>query len=75
MTPARDPLLPWRYQTWRERCETVVCWLIAMLIGIALFGVGLYVLGAAFENLSLYYEQRDQCLKRATNGYEIERCR
>lgn len=39
----------------------------------AVFVVGL--LGAAVEGITDWQIEHDRCLKRATNGYEIRRCK
>ena len=33
------------------------------------------VVGIAMDSRTDYVTERDSCLKQATNGYEIERCR
>jgi hypothetical protein len=47
--------------------------IIVFCIG-CMFG-GLMLVGNGIDNISTYYAARDACLKHATNGYEIERCR
>lgn len=48
-----------------------------VLIGLLLvtLSVTLWVVGSGVETYAQHREERDRCLKRATNGYEIQQCR
>ena len=54
-------------------------WILNVTIGtvviVVLFFGAFWVLAITIEGISEHNEARDRCLKRATNGYEIERCR
>lgn len=41
----------------------------------AMFMLGVSIIGAAIEATGERLESRERCLRAATNGYEIERCR
>ncbi|MBV5268994.1 MAG: hypothetical protein JZU55_02585 [Afipia sp.] len=68
-------MLPWRELTWRERGEMILGWIIATAFGLALFGVGILMLGQMADGVSRYKSERNACLQHATNGLEIEQCR
>ena len=48
--------------------------LTAILLPPAFIGV-MVLLGTILDTAAQHSEQHDRCMKRATNGYEIERCR
>ena len=50
-------------------------WVIAAALTLAGALAVLTVLGMAIEGIGRHQEDRERCLKQATNGYEIERCR
>lgn len=47
--------------------------IVPLAIGGAVFAVGL--LGAAIEGITDWQIEHERCLKHATNGYAIRRCR
>lgn len=48
---------------------------LAMALGaVAGFAVAVTVIGMAVEVIAQHHEDRDHCLKQATNGYDIEQC-
>ena len=51
-----------------------VCYVTAALIGGAMFIGGVIILGMIIEGVGERDQQHDQCLKHATNGYEIREC-
>ena len=68
--------LTWGEKTWAERVQTALCWIAMVAFGVAVFfAVVVYVIGPTLDGVGRYSEQRTRCLKNATNGYEIERCR
>lgn len=72
---SNEPYPPWRIATWPERGCKVLIWLLAgafFVGGIVAFFV---VFGMMMEGASQRSEDHDRCMKHATNGYEIERCR
>lgn len=73
---ARDWLnLTWREKTWGERVQTAVAFTASCVTGLVMgFGV-LLVLGQMIEVAGQRSEDHNRCMKHATNGYEIERCR
>jgi len=72
---ARDwSMLPWSEMTWSERTRAVICWVVALAIGLAMFvGIAL-VIGASLDGITHYKSEHDRCLQRATNGLEIKQC-
>lgn len=67
--------VPWRFATWHERFVKLFLWM-----GGAIFvAVGFIAMMALFATIVDNAAQRnvdhDRCMKHATNGYEIERCR
>jgi hypothetical protein len=73
---SRDWLnLTWGEKTWGERAQTGIAFAAAGAVGLAMFLGVLAVLGMIIETAGQRSEEHDRCLKRATNGYEIERCR
>jgi hypothetical protein len=68
-------ILLWREKTWGERAQTVLANILVGLMGLGmLFGV-LWVLGRMIDHADQYSVEHDRCLKNATNGLEIKRCR
>lgn len=61
--------------SWKERCYQAGIWLV--LLGAT--GVGLVFIlllfGQAVDVATQRSIEHDRCLKRATNGYEIQQCR
>lgn len=59
-----------------KRWQEIV--LIAVISAVAvpvLLIAALGVIGMTIEGYGEHLERRDRCLKAATNGYEIERCK
>jgi hypothetical protein len=52
-----------------------VSFVAAGLIGLVLFGCVVFVLGSMVDGYGDYQDQHERCLKQATNGYDIQRCR
>lgn len=67
--------LTWSEKTWGERGQTVLCWIIACAICLGMCIGGLLVLGSMMDGADRYNSEHRRCLKHATNGLEIERCR
>lgn len=67
--------LTWSEKTWSERAWTVVCNILAGIVGLGMFAVVLFVLGSGVERITEYKSDHDRCLKNATNGLEIKQCR
>lgn len=61
--------------TMRERIENVLGFCFAAAIGFGLFVGGIWWIGGMVDGVTYYKTERDRCLKQATNGYDIERCR
>jgi len=53
----------------------VLGWIIATALTLAGAVVVLSVVGMTIESIGQHQEDRERCLKQATNGYEIEQCR
>ena len=67
--------LTWREKTAWERVQTVFAHVAAGLVGLAMFVGILFVLGRVIDTQDAYRMERHRCLKNATNGLEIDRCR
>ncbi len=67
--------LLWREKTWGERVQTSIAFVVACVIGLGMFVVGLWALGSTVDGITQYKTEHDRCLKHATNGYEIKQCR
>jgi hypothetical protein len=65
----------WSWATWPERAGIVLTWVVGSIFGVGMFIAALAVLGSVLDGVSRHVEEHDRCMKRATNGYEIERCR
>lgn len=61
--------------TWKEIPLILLYWLAGAVVVVVLFLGFMWLLGTIVENAGERSEQRTRCLKRATNGYEIEQCR
>jgi len=66
--------LTWREKTWNERGQTVLSWILALVITFGMFIGGLLVLGMAIDGTDRYRAEHDRCLKKAENGYDIKQC-
>jgi hypothetical protein len=55
----------------KEWMKTVLTLIVAAPFALALMGL----FGLAIERIGETKEERDRCLKTATNGYEIRECR
>lgn len=72
---SRDWLnLTWREKTAGERAQTALSFAIASVMCLGLFGGGLMALGVTLEGITRYKSEHNQCLQKATNGYEIKQC-
>ena len=67
--------LTWREKTVWERTQTVFARALAGLAGLAMFVGILFILGQIIDTQEAYRMERHHCLKNATNGLEIDRCR
>jgi hypothetical protein len=65
----------WRDQTWGERAQNVIAWTFAWVIGLAMLVGVLLVLGMMMDANDHHYIEYDYCMKHATNGYNIQKCR
>lgn len=72
---SNEPFPPWSIATWEERGWKVAIWIISAVIATGGFIGIVTVFGLMMEVAGQQSEDHDRCLKRATNGYEIERCR
>lgn len=52
-----------------------VCFVIAGIIGTVIASVIIFCLGMLLEGITYDKQEYERCLKHATNGYEIEKCR
>lgn len=68
-------VLLWREKTWSERAKTVVSFSIASVVGLGMLLGIMMVLSKMIDVADERREDHDRCMKRATNGYEIEKCR
>lgn len=62
-------------RTWWEWTQNAMAFCIALVIALVMIVGGFMVLGMMVDGYTDYKMQHERCLKRATNGYEIERCR
>jgi hypothetical protein len=66
---------PWRIATWPERGCKVLVWVLGGVFFVSAIVAFFVVLGMMGDNYAQRSEEHDRCMKQATNGYEIERCR
>lgn len=67
--------VPWEFATWRERFVKMGLWLLGTVAVAVMFLALMALFAAIVENAGQRNEDHDRCMKNATNGYEIERCR
>lgn len=69
-----EPFPPWRLATWRER--TMMAGFAGLMIafGAALLFAVLMVVALVVDDMAQRRQDRDLCLKGATNGYDIRKC-
>jgi hypothetical protein len=69
------PGMPWHVAKWRERSGIVLFYAIGwgVVFPVMLIGV-FWLFGAMIDGVGRYNVEHDQCLKHATNGYEIRQC-
>lgn len=67
--------LTWREKTWGERGWTVLGNIAGTIVAGIMFVGAFYVLGQIIDTQDARRTERHNCLKHATNGLEIERCR
>lgn len=72
---SNEILPPWKVATLGERLVKLVCWFASPFIVGAMFIGLMTVFGMMIEGVAQRSEDHDRCMKHATNGYEIERCR
>jgi len=66
----------WSWATWRERAVIVLLNIIAWgVVFPAMFIGAIWMFGMMIDGVAQRSEEHDRCMKHATNGYEIERCR
>jgi hypothetical protein len=70
-----NPYPPFRQATWRQRVEMAFGVLIVSVFGVAMFIGAVLLLGRGADNLIRSKVEHDNCLRNATNGYEIRECR
>ena len=71
-----DPGMPWHIAKWHERLGIVLFYAIGWGVVFPAMFIGmLWLLGSMGEGYTQYRTDHDRCMKHATNGYEIERCR
>jgi hypothetical protein len=71
-----DPGMPWDIANWRERIGIVLFHAIGWCVVFpAMFIGALLLLGMMMDGANQRSEDHDRCMKHATNGYEIEKCR
>ncbi len=68
-------MLTWSEKTWNERLQTMLAWVLALVLCLVIFVGGLIILGRSIDGIDRYNAEHRRCLKNATNGYEIEQCR
>lgn len=66
---------PVHLATWKEMPLILLSWLAGVIVVIVGFLLFMWLLATIIENAGERSTQHDRCLKHATNGYEIERCR
>jgi hypothetical protein len=67
-------ILTWREKTWNERGQTVFANALVYIIGAGMFVCAILVIGECLDGVSRDNSEHDQCLKHATNGYDIKQC-
>ena len=65
----------WSWAIWKERITMIFVGVISAMVGMIMFIGIILVLGLMIEGTERYNTEHDQCLKDATNGYEIKQCR
>ena len=71
-----DPAMPWRIANWRERLGIMLFYGIGWGIVLPAIIIGsLMLLGMMIDSADERSTQHDRCMKHATNGYDIEKCR
>ncbi len=58
-----------------KRAETIMAVIMCIVLVPPMFLGIMYVIGSAVDGIAEHSEQHDRCLKAATNGYDIKRCR
>ena len=67
--------MPWSEKTWGDRVKTVAASLGIGIVGLMMAAGILWVLALVADAEDYRSIEHHQCLKDATNGLEIERCR
>lgn len=75
MTDRDWSMLTWGEKTWSERVQTAISMAVAFVIASAMFLGVVLLLGQILDVQTQRLEEHERCLKHATNGYDIERCR
>ena len=65
---------PLRLATWKELPGIFLYWLANATFVVVGFLLLMWFLATVMENAGERSEQHDRCMKRASNGFEIERC-
>ena len=73
---SRDWLnLTWREKSWGERAQTVFANLLAGVVCLVMAAGVLFVVGRTIDVQDARREAQRACLRGASNGLEIARCR
>lgn len=67
--------LLWRERTACENTQAIIAFIIAGIVGLAMAAAVIWALGETVEGITHYQIEHTRCLKNATNGYEIRKCR
>jgi hypothetical protein len=66
---------PWRLARPWERVFMVLMWPLGAAIVVAGFILVMWLISSMADNYGQRQADYERCLKRATNGYEIQQCR
>ena len=71
------PNMPaWSIATWGERATLLALWFVSWGVIFPAMIVGfLFLVGRLDDANVSHHVEHDRCMKQATTGYEIERCR
>jgi hypothetical protein len=71
-----EPYPAWKFMTWGERCTVVAAYFVLYFaVAPVTVAIGLWFFATMSSHAIQHHEDHERCLKQATNGYEIEKCR
>lgn len=66
---------PLHLATWKELPGILLYWLAGVVVVVVGFLLVMWLFASMIDAAGERSAQHDRCMKHATNGYEIERCR